>query len=229
MRPLTCIVAACLAAAGCQSAKPTRVRPAMLKFESIPLWAGKAPQATGDGPRHTPALTVHRPAAGEANGAAVIVCGGGGYNIIMHDHEGLQVAKWLNRMGVTAFRLHYRLKPGGYDSSVSLLDGRRAVRYVRHHAERFGIAPDCVGMIGFSAGGHLCANVALNADDGDPAAEDPIERQSCRPNRLLLIYTPCPLGQDAADREKTLARVQENFPPTFFFLTHEDEPWFADG
>ena len=94
---------------------------------TLPLWIDSAPKALGTGPLHEPQLTVHLPAEGLANGCAVIVNPGGGYRILASDHEGLQVARWLNRRGIAAFVLRYRVGPD-YPTSVSLLDGQRAVR-----------------------------------------------------------------------------------------------------
>src|SRR5262249_22363714 len=127
------------------------------------------------------------PEAKQATGTGIIVCPGGGYFVHAVDHEGHQMARWLNSMGIAAFVLKYRLKPR-YDPADALVDAKRALRYVRSHAKEYSIAPERVGMLGFSAGAHLSACSAIDPDDGDAKAEDPIERQSCRPDFLVLIY-----------------------------------------
>lgn len=124
------------------------------------LWPkGEVPEAQGTGALDQPALTIHLPSPESANGCGVIVNPGGGYHVLAADHEGLQVARELNRRGIAAFVLRYRLLPT-YQPATALLDGKRAVRYVRHHAKIFGIDPHRIGMLGFSAGGHLTAAVA---------------------------------------------------------------------
>ena len=127
------------------------------------LWPDGAPEAKGDAITDQPALSIHLPPKGKANGAAVVVNPGGGYHVLAADHEGLQMARALNRQGITAFVLRYRLLPD-YQATVALLDGKRAMRYVRFHAKRFGIDPNRVGMLGSSAGGHLTAAVGTSFD-----------------------------------------------------------------
>ena len=145
---------------------------------SMPLWADGAPEALGAGQLHelTHCATTCR---GVGQGCAVIVNPGGGYRILASDHEGLQVARWLNGCGIAAFVLRYRVGPD-YATSVSLLDGQRAVRLVRSRAASFNIDANRIGMLGFSAGGHLALAVATNGDDGDAQAPDPIDRCSSR-------------------------------------------------
>jgi acetyl esterase/lipase len=133
---------------------------------------------------------LRRPDASKATGTGMIVCPGGGYTIHVVDHEGQQVARWLNSVGIAAFVLKYRLKPR-YQVSDALVDGKRAIRYVRQHAQEFGISPKRVGIIGFSAGGHLAACTGIDFDEGDAKAKDPFEQQSCRPTSWSL----CTAGQ----------------------------------
>lgn len=188
------------------------------------LWPDGAPQATGDEVTDQPALTIHLPAPELANGAAVVVNPGGGYRILASDHEGLQVARWLNRLGIAAFVLRYRVGPK-YHSDVSLLDGQRALRYVRAQAETFGIAVNRIGMLGFSAGGHLTVAVGTRSDSGDPADADPIERVSCRPDFLVPVYAVVngpARGRKADEYTPADDRVTKDTPPSFIVHTHED-------
>ena len=196
---------------------------------TIRLWDGPAPKAKGEGPEHEPFLRVQFPDPAVSNGAAVIVCPGGGYNICMQDHEGRQVANWLNSLGVAAFVLTYRTNPFGYKSDVSLLDGQRAVRLVRSRAREFGIAPDRIGMIGFSAGANLILQVALNSDPGDTNASDTVERVSCRPDRLLPIYGTPFHGELSEEQRTFLHERAPDMPPTFFMLATDDARWATDG
>lgn len=187
------------------------------------LWPNGAPEAVGNGKLDQPALTIHLPREDLATGCGVIVNPGGGYRILASDHEGLQVAKALNRVGIAAFVLRYRVGPT-YHTDVSLLDGLRAVRYVRHHCAVFGVQR--VGMLGFSAGGHLTVAVGTQGDDGDPSASDPIDRQSSQLDFLAPIYAVTnglKLGHRADEYTPADTRVNATTPPTFLVHTHEDD------
>jgi len=189
-----------------------------------PLWPASAPQASGNDALDIPALTDHLPPAERATGAAVIVAPGGGYRILASDHEGLQVARWLNRQGIAAFVLRYRLGEK-YHSDVSLLDGLRAVRTVRAKASSAGIDPNRIGMLGFSAGGHLTTAVGVAWDGGNPADPDPIERVSSRPDFLVPVYAVVNgelRGRKALVYTPTETRVNADTPPAFIVATHED-------
>ena len=194
--------------------------------ERVLLWPDGAPEAKGDKETDRPSLTVHLPSAETANGAAVIVNPGGGYQVLASDHEGLQIARDLNRRGVAAFVLQYRLLPD-YEPEVALLDAKRAVRYVRHHAEKFRIDPDRVGMLGFSAGGHLTAAVGTSFDVGNLQADDPIEREGCRPDFLVPVYPAISEAFFPEDRRNGRwgnldEQVTTGTPPTFLVHSHED-------
>ena len=198
----------------------------MIHFETFSLWEGDAPLAlpgtTGE-PLDTPQVTVHRPTTG--HGGAVVVAPGGGYRILASDHEGLQVARWLNRIGFVALVLRYRVGER-YHSSVSKLDGLRAIRFARAHAERFGIDPKRVGFLGFSAGGHLTATVGTHWDAGDANAHDVIEHESSRPDFLVPVYAVTnglERGRKADEYLPTDVRVNAQTPPAFIVHTHEDE------
>jgi acetyl esterase/lipase len=151
---------------------------------TLNLWDGPAPGSQGNGPEDTPMLTTYVPE--HANGAAFIVCPGGGYGGLA-DHEGRPVALWLNKLGVTSFVLRYRLGPK-YHYPYITGDVMRAVRTVRSHAAEWGLDPNRIGICGFSAGGHIAASAATLFDAGNPGATDPIDRASSRPDVAVLAY-----------------------------------------
>ncbi len=192
--------------------------------EPLPLWPDGAPAAAGNDVVDYPALTVHLPVPERATGAGIIVSPGGGYRVLASDHEGLQVARWLNRAGIAAFVLRYRVGPK-YHSEVSLLDGLRAMRYVRAHAAEWGVATNRLGMLGFSAGGHLTVAVGTRHDAGRPDDPDPIERESSRPDFLVPVYAVVngPVrGRKADEYTPADDRVTADTPPSFIVHTHED-------
>ena len=158
-----------------------------LDIATFPLWEGGAPGAAGSGEADVPTLTVFRPQPGTGNGTGVVVAPGGAYVGLAANLEGRQVADWLASRGITAFVLKYRLGRT-YLYPTPLLDAQRAIRVVRARASEFGIAPDRVGMMGFSAGGHLTASTGTMFDAGRADAQDPVERVSSRPDFLVLGY-----------------------------------------
>ncbi len=184
-------------AEGCQQV----ITPALLKALGIPaiapapekvsLWPEQAPVGDGTFEKAEVTITVHRPAA--PNGAAVVICPGGGYGGLVTGPEGHGIATWLNGHGITGIVLEYRLPKGR--SAVPLLDAQRAIRTARAKAKDWGIDPAKVGIIGFSAGGHLAATAATRHDAGDPAAKDPVERQGCRPDFAVLVYPVITMGE----------------------------------
>ncbi len=169
----------------------------------IPLWPQGAPGALGnDSPQDQPRITAF-PApkipGRVATRTAVLVLPGGSYAHLATDHEGVQVAKWLNSLGVSAFMLEYRLGPK-YHHPIEMNDAKRGLRWVRGHADEYGYDPNRVGVWGFSAGGHLASTLGTHFDSGDPAAADPIDRLSSRPDFLILTYPVIgPLGPASAD------------------------------
>ncbi|MDQ0112304.1 alpha/beta hydrolase [Paenibacillus harenae] len=199
------------------------------------LWPEGAPYAKGATDEDRPAITPYLVAG--SNRPAVVICPGGGYGGRAY-HEGEPIAQWLNTLGVSAFVLRYRVAP--YQYPCALLDAQRAIRTVRHEAERFGVDPKRIGLLGFSAGGHLTANAGTDYDKGNPDAEDPIERQSCRPDLLVLCYPVITmtdpythtgsrmnlLGEafdDAiAERHSAELNVTADTPPTFLWHTSDD-------
>ncbi|HWR51997.1 MAG TPA: alpha/beta hydrolase [Bryobacteraceae bacterium] len=205
--------------------------------EVRPLWPGAAPGAVGDEDLDKPTITIWLPKQ-NATGSAVVVCPGGGYAQLAMDHEGKQIADWLNGRGVAAFVLKYRLGPRSHHPAP-LTDVQRAIRTVRQGAAGFGVAPDRIGVWGFSAGGHLASTAATHFDSGAADAADAIDRVSSRPDFAILAYpvvtmtahthkgsrrnllgeTPDPKLVDLLSNEK---QVTAQTPPTFLFHTSDD-------
>ncbi len=155
------------------------------EVQSFPIWPGKeAPNGDGSSSPATPTLTVWP--AENPNGAAMIICPGGGYSSLVLKGEGAGIAKWLNEHGITGLILTYRLPQG--KSKVPLLDAQRAIRMARANAKEWGIDPKRLGIIGFSAGGHLASTAATHFDEGAAQAADPVERFSSRPDFAVLVY-----------------------------------------
>jgi len=154
----------------------------------VPLWDGPAPQSHGTTPNDIPTLTVFLPEKTSHPTSAVVLCPGGGYSHLAFDIEGTNEAKWFQAKGVAAIVLTYRLPAQGYRHPVPMLDAQRAMRLVRSHAADWNINPAKVGIMGFSAGGHLASTVDTHYDAGNPQAADPVDRQSCRPDFAVLVY-----------------------------------------
>jgi acetyl esterase/lipase len=151
------------------------------------LWPQGAPGALGTADVDKPSLTLFPATGTKVNGAAVVICPGGGYGALAMDHEGKQVALWMNTLGVSAFVLKYRLGPT-YHHPIELNDAQRALRWVRANAKRFKIDVNRVGIVGFSAGGHEAASASTHYDSGSVAAADTIDRFQCRPDFSILCY-----------------------------------------
>jgi len=206
---------------------------------TIPLWEHGAPGALGQTWEDQPTLTVYPPVSPRATGTAVIVCPGGGYGGLALNHEGRQPANWFNALGVTTFVLRYRLGPR-YHHPIELGDVQRAIRLVRTRAQEFGIQPDRIGIMGFSAGGHLASSAATHFDEGNSDAPDPIDRAGSRPDFAILIYPVIEMRPPYAHEgsvhnllgehpdPKLLEylssdlQVTPQTPPTFLFSTSED-------
>jgi acetyl esterase/lipase len=196
----------------------------------IPLWPNGAPgfESRRNEPEtakdywianvHNPSLTVYLPPKDRATGAAVVICPGGGHRLLVFKAEGDEPARYLNSLGVAAFVLKYRLaREEGSPYSLDkhpLEDGRRAMRMVRSRAQEWGVDPNRIGIMGFSAGGEVVSWVTFNPPAGDPNAADPIDRQSARPNFVIQIY-PGPLGIPAT--------VASDAPPAFVLAADDDE------
>jgi len=207
--------------------------------DPIRLWPAGAPGAVGDEPRDQPEIRIYLPPKEKRTGAAIVICPGGGYGVLATDHEGHQVAKWANSIGVAGIVVKYRLAPR-YRHPAPLQDAQRAIRYVRANAESLGVSPKRVGILGFSAGGHLASTVATHFDAGDAASSDPVARQSSRPDFAVLCYPVISFTEkfghagsarnllgDSPSPEllKNLSNDQQvtaETPPTFLFHTGED-------
>jgi len=205
--------------------------------EPVPLWIGKAPFQNGTSKKDIPTLTTYLPES--ASGVGIVVCPGGGYGGLAMDHEGKQVAEWLNSNGIAAFVLRYRHAPG-YQHPVPITDARRAIRTVRANAARWGGDPDKIGVLGFSAGGHLTSTTGTMYAPGDPESTDPVENVSSRPDFLILGYPVISmkephvhkgsrrnlLGENVPEaiieKMSTHLQVDDLTPPTFLIHTSED-------
>ena len=205
----------------------------------LPLWPGGAPGALGTADADVPAMTVYLPRTMTANTPAMIVCPGGGYGALAANHEGRQVANYLNSLGMAAFVLRYRLGPR-YHHPIELGDAQRAIRTVRARAAEWRIDPARIGIMGFSAGGHLAMSASTWMESVQVSANDEIDRVSSRPDFAVLGYpvismtaawthkgslrnllgdTPDP---ELAKRLSGELAVTKTTPPTFIFQTNED-------
>ncbi|HYJ91752.1 MAG TPA: alpha/beta hydrolase [Pyrinomonadaceae bacterium] len=164
------------------------------QVKPIELWPNGAPGAVGKEPQDIPTLTRFPAPQQMATGAAMVICPGGGYSHLSDVKEGSDVAKWLNSLGITALVLKYRLGMR-YHAPNPLLDAARAVRTVRAHAKQWNIDPNRIGILGFSAGGHLAATLGTHFDAGKPDVSDDIERVSSRPDLMILIYPVITMGE----------------------------------
>lgn len=223
-----------------QTAAPAAGRggPANPDPRTMPLWDGPAPGAQGTADADVPTLTYY-PAYGRGAQTAVVVAPGGGYQNLAMNHEGRQVANWFNSQGIAAFVLKYRLGPK-YHHPIELGDAQRAMRLVRARATEFGVRPDRIGFMGFSAGGHLASTIGTHFDWGNASAADPIDRAGSRPDFLILGYpvvmsaapyvhqgsfrnllgdSPDPALLENLSNEK---QVTKDTPPTFLFHTNAD-------
>ncbi|MCA9103458.1 MAG: alpha/beta hydrolase [Planctomycetales bacterium] len=206
---------------------------------AIEIWPNGAPDALGEEPADRPTLTLFLPEADKANGSAVVVCPGGGYGHLATGHEGRAIGDWLNSFGTAALVLKYRIAPR-YHHPAPMQDVQRALRTARGRADEWRIDPQRVGVLGFSAGGHLASTAATHFDAGDPDADDPVERVSCRPDFAVLCYPVVTmtdpythrgsrqnlLGEAPSDEliefYSNERRVTADTPPTFLFHTDED-------
>jgi acetyl esterase/lipase len=229
------VVAACVALS---TAAAAQEKPAAAKGpEPMPLWPSGAPGAKGIEPGDVPTLTPYLVPKERATGGAVIVCPGGGYARLA-EHEGRPVAEWLNTLGVQAFVLKYR-HTARNPHPAPMQDAARAVRTVRARAAEWGIDPARVGILGFSAGGHVAATAGTHFDAGNSASADPIERVSSRPDALILIYPVITMREltHAGSKKNLLGenpkpelvallsneeRVTKETPPAFLVHTAND-------
>jgi acetyl esterase/lipase len=218
----------------------------------ILLWPAGHPANQGDEPKvvdtpewtervtRSPGITPFLPEEGRRTGAAVVICPGGGYSGLAMEKEGLEVARWMRDRGIAGIVLRYRCGGGPNQQPVPLEDAQRAIRTVRSHAQDWGVDPRRVGILGFSAGGHLASSAATMFDAGDAQNADPIEQQSSRPDFAVLVYPVISmedgathggsrknlLGENAneklVDHWSTYRRVSDKTPPTFLVHASDD-------
>jgi len=172
-------------AAGAAAQQPAA--PVLQDAQIVRLWDGQAPGAQGTEDRDIPTLTAYLPRTLRPGTPAVVVCPGGGYSALAMNHEGRQVASYLNSLGIMAFVLKYRLGPR-YHHPVELGDAQRAIRMLRAKASEWQLDPARIGIMGFSAGGHLAATASTHFDAGQAGAADPIDRANSRPDFTILGY-----------------------------------------
>lgn len=207
--------------------------------QTIPLWSGAAPGALGTAETDIPAITVYLPRTMAQNTPAMIVCPGGGYSTLAMNHEGRQVASYLNSLGMAAFVLRYRLGPR-YHYPIELQDAQRAIRTLRAHAAEWRIDPTRIGIMGFSAGGHLAVMAGTHFDTGLMSSPDVIDHAGSRPDFVVLGYPVISMTERwthqgsknnllGPNPDPELARslsgeqaVTNQTPPTFIFQTNAD-------
>lgn len=226
--------------------------------EIIPLWTGEIPNSQASDEKETrrqtdllwiqnvqqPTLEVYLPTQRNATGQAVVICPGGGYFGLAYDWEGTDVAKFLNSKGVAAFVLKSRL-PGSKSvvtrQEAPLQDAQRALRLVRFHAEKWNVNPDKIGVMGFSAGGHLASTLGTHYDEKVYAPQSEADQLSARPNFMILVYPVISmkenithggskanlLGEQPSDelvqRFSNESQVNESTPPTFLVHAGDDD------
>ena len=215
--------------------------PTVLAGDWIPLWTDGAPGAKGTADHDVPALRAFPATPDNNTGCAVLVCPGGGYGGLAMDHEGHQIARWLNNRGIGAWILRYRLGSKGYHHPIQQGDVLRGMRKLRALGPAHGVDSDRIGIWGFSAGGHLASMAATHFDNGQTDAADPIDRLSSRPDFAVLCYPVITMDASfthAGSRRNLLGpnhdnvelvelmssekQVTKGTPPTFLFHTTED-------
>jgi acetyl esterase/lipase len=204
------------------------------------LWPNGAPGAKGNDANDKPTMTIYLPAKEKAAGSAVVIFPGGGYRMVAIDHEGYQVARWLNELGIAAFVVDYRHRGRGYGHPAPIQDAQRAIRTVRSRSAEFGIEPNKIGIIGFSAGGHLASTAGTHFNEKFYEPVDSNDGASARPDFMILIYPVISLGsfshsgsrsallggnasQELADKFSNEKQVDSNTPPTFLVHATDDK------
>jgi acetyl esterase/lipase len=204
------------------------------------LWPNGAPGAKGNDANDKPTMTVYLPAKEKATGSAVVIFPGGGYQMVAIDHEGRQVARWLNELGIAAFVVDYRHRGRGYGHPAPIQDAQRAIRTVRSRSAEFGIEPNKIGIIGFSAGGHLASTAGTHFNEKFYEPVDANDSASARPDFMILIYPVISMGpishsgsrsallgrnasQELADKFSNEKQVDSNTPPTFLVHATDDK------
>lgn len=204
----------------------------------IPLWPERVPGALGTDTKDIPTLTPYLPSPDKANGTAIVLCQGGSY-LGYYAGQGEPFARWLNDQGIAVFLLEYRLGSSGYRYPSQLNDLSRAVRIVRARAGEWHVDPQRVGVMGFSAGGHLVSSLCVKFDRGQTDAQNPVERESCRPDFAILCYPVISMvmkpergtrgnllgnapTEEALNAASSELHVTADTPPCFIWHTYED-------
>ena len=203
--------------------------------EVLPLWSAEAPVGNGQTEKTAAKITIHHPE--KPNGTAMVICPGGGYGGLVSGPEGHGIAQWLGTHGITGVVLEYRLPAGR--PQVPLLDAQRAIRVTRANAGAWNLNPSRIGIIGFSAGGHLASTAGTHFDAGDPKSGDPVARLSCRPDFMILVYPVITMGAkthggsknnllgpnppaDLVDLYSNEKQVTDHTPPAFLAHALDD-------
>ncbi|MEO1974356.1 MAG: alpha/beta hydrolase [Pirellulaceae bacterium] len=215
---------------------------AVVKPIELSIWNNGAPVGDGGSEKVDVRITVHQPA--NPNGTAIVICPGGGYATRVSGPEGHGIAQWLNKQNITGVVLDYRLPEGR--ATVPLLDAQRAIRTVRANAARWKLDPRRIGIMGFSAGGHLASTAGTHFDGGEPKHKDLVERESCRPDFMILVYPVISFGElgHAGSRRKLLGenatdalitkfsnetQITRDTPPTFLAHALDDKAVSSDN
>ncbi|HIK92998.1 MAG TPA: alpha/beta hydrolase [Planctomycetes bacterium] len=215
---------------------------AVVKPIELSIWNDGAPVGDGGSEKVDVRITVHQPA--NPNGTAIVICPGGGYATRVSGPEGHGIAQWLNKQNITGVVLDYRLPEGR--ATVPLLDAQRAIRTVRANAARWKLDPRRIGIMGFSAGGHLASTAGTHFDGGEPKHKDLVERESCRPDFMILVYPVISFGElgHSGSRRKLLGenatdalitkfsnetQITRDTPPTFLAHALDDKAVSSDN
>jgi acetyl esterase/lipase len=234
------------------------IAPVVAQNQILPLWEGDPPNYRETGEVtiwdtsdivvvrnvQKPDIAVFIPSKKNSTGEAVVICPGGGYGVLAYDWEGSDIAHWLNSQGIAAIVLKYRL-PGSKSNIIPhkspLMDAQRAMRMVRANATAWNIDPEKIGIMGFSAGGHLASTLSTHYDAGDPSSSDPVEQLSCRPDFSILVYPVISftgefqhsgsrrnlVGKDAdealVEYYSNELQVTEDTPPAILIHSDDDE------
>jgi acetyl esterase/lipase len=224
-----------IGACGAQTPASPSAKPLVMS-----LWQNNVPLAKGTKPEDNPEIQVFLPEKkSDAAIPAFLIYPGGAYGWLSMDNEGVHIAKWLNDIGLAGIIVKYRIAPP-YHYPVELLDAQRAIRTVRANSAKWGIDPQHVGVIGFSAGGHLASLVSTFFDDGNPDAADTVDRFGCRPDAAILVYPVISMTDPLAhtgsrdnligpnadpklyDQLSTDKEIKSNTPPTFIVAANDD-------
>ncbi len=200
-----------LASLSLQAAEPIKVS----------IWPGPAPLGSGKSEEATVTMTVHLADSSKANGAAMVICPGGGYGGLVVEGEGHGIARWLNEHGIAGLVLEYRLPRGNYHRP--LLDAQRSLRLARARAAEWKLDSRRLGIIGFSAGGHLASTAGTHFDPGAPQSADPVERQSCRPGFMVLVYPVITMGPKTHGGSRQNLLGPSPSPELMEFLSNEKQ------